>query len=358
MVNEKKTKETKNKNIKTKKTPKFKVSKSHIKIKEDKKTKNNKPELSKNKINELLNKNPTEIKRLKLQIYYLKNYPDKREKVKILEMLYIYYLNATLYQNLILQKEIKDKGKESFKELINKFAEEASVRLSEKEIVRLENERIRLEKEEKEILRKEQEEIERIKTEEEEAKEKETIMVEGVERPKSWKHKDFIREIRGLLKDYPAEIDFKDGKDTPSLAHNIFLIYNLLHYCKEKSKKDNLRDEIKEEINLMKTNINMNELIIAYRNYFTIKINYNKHRRLAKIDDLINKSINFINEKIQFYILAIPIAGKTNMSLKHTHGLGAINAEEFESSEIEEGEKIREGQTFSLNEEGGIMPSG
>lgn len=194
-----------------------------------------------------------------------------------------------------------------------------------------------------------------INAEEGDLDEDDRLEIEEDEEEKNNEDFDLIREMRGLLTNYPLYINFSEKKDLLSMMQNVIIIKDLLDYCKNKSKKELVKKKIEEETNALTSRINFQRLysLSLELNNFSA---YGKSRIMNEMNSILGENMMFISEKIQFFLLAIPTRGKRNMHLGTSHGLPAASAEEFESSEIERGKSIKPGQKFSLDEEGEIIP--
>ena len=176
------------------------------------------------------------------------------------------------------------------------------------------------------------------------------MLEESEEDSKKLNKKDLLLEMRMLLNDYPNKVNISLSKETVSIVENLFFVNDLLHYCHIKSKKREIKQQIEEELKYLSILVNMSELRVAFKSYVNKGLFFNKSKILNLINSIIDPNINKILEKLQYYILAIPSKGKPNMFIKHAHGLPAALSEEYESSEIEEGEKVVDGQPFKIEE--------
>ena len=175
------------------------------------------------------------------------------------------------------------------------------------------------------------------------------------EEVKKFKPNNLIFEMRGLLKSYPLNINFKNNNDIFSVVNNFFIIYDLLDYCSYRTTKDDVRELINKEISFLDENFKVNELRIIYKDILSDKIYFGKHNLYNKLHSLVDMNLNLIIRKINYFSLSLPIKGKPYMRLESAHGLPSDRAIEYESSEIEAGEKIQEGQKFQVGDEGQII---
>jgi len=176
---------------------------------------------------------------------------------------------------------------------------------------------------------------------------------ETIEEPKEINDRTLLSEIRNLLNNYPLTVVFDDSEDVLGLAKNFITIYDLINHCKHKSLKENFKKRFEEELDLFKEN-GLDELEKNYLLYKSSTTNIGAGQYRKKITLIITPNINFIKNKVQMYILAMPIKGKANMHLKSAIGLPGANAEEFESSEVSDGIKVGRDQPFKVVDEGRI----
>ena len=172
---------------------------------------------------------------------------------------------------------------------------------------------------------------------------------------KPTKEHDLLVEMRGLLTNYPKEIEVKSGRDTLSVLENLDITYEILKYCVQKTIKDDIRKQLKEEIKIFEEKIKILEIITLYRVYISSSVRFGIQKAKDKLDCLINENLKLIIEKLQYFLLAIPTKKRRDMHLQTSHGLPASLATEYEQAEIEVGEKIQEGQAFKV-EEGEVIP--
>lgn len=167
--------------------------------------------------------------------------------------------------------------------------------------------------------------------------------------------RETLLQIRGLLKDFPRDVEL-DGNlfDPVLIARDFVSIYDLLIYCRSKTKKDEVRGEIENQINIMKE-IPVEEL---RRLIFELRTStvYGASGIVENIKAILLRQSTFINNQISIFILAVPSKKRSTMNIKTLHGFSGAEAEEYESSEISEGEKIKPGQSFKLDEEGSVIP--
>jgi len=157
-------------------------------------------------------------------------------------------------------------------------------------------------------------------------------------------------EIRGLMTSYPNEVSLTNSKDDISIIKDLDTIYNMLLYCEGKSTKPAIIEKIETEIYDLLYEIKLNDLMIIYRKYMNHNIEFGKTAIRAKISNMISENYSLIAEKIQYYLLCIPGKRKRNMHLPTAMGLPGSIATEFEQAEIGAGEKIKEGQSFKVEE--------
>lgn len=165
--------------------------------------------------------------------------------------------------------------------------------------------------------------------------------------------RSFILELRGLLNNYPLSISLKESNNYLDMAENIVKIYQILKHCKYKSTKEKTINKIEEELELInKIDIkSIQKEVLDYKN-----TEIGKNRKLKQIQSLLEDNIELIEEKVQSYILSLPIKTKQGYPLKNLHGLPGASAEEYESSEISGGQKIPKDSSFKLGEEGEVIP--
>ncbi len=169
-------------------------------------------------------------------------------------------------------------------------------------------------------------------------------------------NRDFIYELRALLSNYPLYINFSEKKDFLSTIQNLFVIKDFLDYCKIKTKKKDMKQQIEDELNILKQTIDFDKLYSLYVEYNSINGGFGSRYIISQINDILAKNMSFISEKVQYFLLAIPTRGKKYMHLSTSHGLPAATAEGYEASEIEKGQSIKPGQKFSIDEEGEVIP--
>jgi len=177
-----------------------------------------------------------------------------------------------------------------------------------------------------------------------------------IDKEKITKPKDFLREMRALLNNYPMKINFREGEDTLSVIGNVLVIYDLLTYCKNKTNDEVVKKKFELELKEMNKNLNLKELRRHYRQTIGQALHFNRHRLVRWLEEILIEKSAFIYGKLQYYILAIPQKGKFNMHVRSAHGLPAAFAEDYEREEIEEGATIKEDQPFKIDEEGKIIP--
>ena len=166
--------------------------------------------------------------------------------------------------------------------------------------------------------------------------------------------KSFTGELRGLLNDYPKELNLVNSFDFLEIAKNFIIILDSLTYCKSKTTKEEIRNKIIEEIELFKK-IDINKLRILLGEYAGCYSEYIKSKYVEQIKEIILPYISLVSEKVQFFFNCMPSKGKPYKHYRNAQGFPAHTAEEYESPEIEAGEKIKEGQQFKI-EEGVVIP--
>lgn len=169
-------------------------------------------------------------------------------------------------------------------------------------------------------------------------------------------NKQLLSEIRGLLNNYPFIVSLNNRTDNIRFViEDILTIYDLLYHCKSKSKKEEVQEMLEKEIKEIEEKLDISSLRL-----FKLELDestiFGRGRRMRKLISGLLGNLNFIINKIQFYILSMPLKAKQNMHLRTAQGLPAAVAEEYESSEIAEGQKVRLGQSFSLDDEGKVIP--
>jgi len=166
------------------------------------------------------------------------------------------------------------------------------------------------------------------------------------------REKSILFEVRALLNNYPLNIPFSGHNNILSMASDMVIILDLLKHCKSKTKKDDIRELLESELDEIKFAIELKKYYIKYK---SSKLNFGRSRIFKKISNIVLNNNDIISNKIQSYILAMPMKGKQNMNLKSAMGLPAASAEEYESSEIKEGQSVEVGQAFKIDEEGEVQ---
>lgn len=165
------------------------------------------------------------------------------------------------------------------------------------------------------------------------------------------------RELRGLVVGYPNYILFESKEDTLSLIKDSILIYKLLIFCEVKSKKQEIKDKIREKRKLFEDK-GILQLIEYYNDYISRGMKFGSSRVKRRMDLFVNANISYIMENIQFWMFILPFKQKKDMHLDTAHGLPAQTAEDFEKEEIEKGEKIVDlNGPFKLDEDGEVIPA-
>lgn len=172
------------------------------------------------------------------------------------------------------------------------------------------------------------------------------------------KEDKLLSDMRGLLSNYPYEIPIRNKEDTFSLVSDIILIYKLLIFCAEKSKKEEIQKQLKDEIAKL-NDINIHELILQQNRLISSPNAFGESAIKRNINNIIENNLIFIINKIQFFLLALPFKKKRDMHPDTAHGLPAREAEEYERTEIERGEQIKDPltQKWSVGEEGEVVPA-
>lgn len=218
----------------------------------------------------------------------------------------------------------------------------------------------KLEKREEEINKKEQE----VENKEQEVNkevrewEKEKENREKFENlSEKEKQKKVHYELRGLLRDYPLELDFDDDiNNYLGLVKNLITIDNLMIYAKYHSTKQEIMDVLEHKQKEIRKKVDLNKLRKLWYGYN----NSNKVRALSvkkQIMSEISQNSDELVDLIEYFSLVIPRRDKKSMNIKSAHGLPASKAEEYEEAETEEGKSIGPDTQFKVDPyEGKITP--
>lgn len=178
------------------------------------------------------------------------------------------------------------------------------------------------------------------------------VEIEEVKPLKVFVKRDLLNEMRSLLRNYPLDIKFDGFQTEYDLINNLVLIHDLLIFCRYKSLKEDIKHQITEELT------NFEDLNIDKIRKSNLKLrtssSLRRNKLIKTIRLLIEPHFELIADKIQFYSLAIPQKEKPNMHLRSVHGMPPVSGEEFEAEEISEGENVKEGDSFKV-EEGKIV---
>jgi hypothetical protein len=168
--------------------------------------------------------------------------------------------------------------------------------------------------------------------------------------------RDILGEMRSLIRDYPMQLDFRPAQTLHDIIHDVLIIYDVLAFCRHKSLKENIKELASQEIEALEAAVDILELRRLYLRSGNLISAYARHRCFQKLEILLAPSLNMLSDKVQFYSLAIPSKSKPFMHLRTAQGLPAASAEQYESTEISEGEKISVDQPFKIDEEGRVLP--
>src|SRR5690606_33436820 len=125
---------------------------------------------------------------------------------------------------------------------------------------------------------------------------------------------------------------------------NGILIYDLLTFALMKTKKPGTRRAIQQELARLKS-IGIQKLRLLSLQFPQVPA-FRRSALMSQIRSEIGPHYNTLVEIIMFYSLAIPSKARPNMHLKTSHGMPPETGAEYEQSEIEEGERIAEGDAF------------
>lgn len=174
---------------------------------------------------------------------------------------------------------------------------------------------------------------------------------------KKEKQKKVHYELRGLLRDYPLQLDFEDDINNFSgLVKNLITVDNLMNYAKYHTTKEEIRKVIDHKQKEIDRIVDMNKLRSLWYEYK--EGNGIKSRAKKKeIMNMISPKINELVDIVEYFSLVIPRKEKKSMNLRSAHGFPASNAEEYEEAETEEGKSIGEDTQFKVDPyEGTITP--
>lgn len=167
--------------------------------------------------------------------------------------------------------------------------------------------------------------------------------------------KSLLMEMRSLLRDYPMKLDLRQVENLNDLVHDLLLIYDLLVFVSYKTLKEEIKALAQAELAEFDNRISIREIRRLW-----MKTNRKSHfaNRCGniRVENLLRYEMNFIADKVQFFSLAVPSKDKPYMHLKNAQGLSAANADEYESSEIQEGEKVGPETAFKVDEGGRVIP--
>lgn len=187
------------------------------------------------------------------------------------------------------------------------------------------------------------------------AEEPEELVDDGGQSPEKREQKALLGEMRMLLRDYPMKLDLRQVENLRDLIHDLLLIYDLLAFVSYKTTKEEIKRLAQVEIDELDRRVNIQEIRRLW-----MKTNRRSHfanrSGTTRIENLIRWEMNFVADRVQFYSLAVPSKDKPYMHLKNAQGLPAASADEYESSEIQEGEKIGPETSFKVDDEGRVIP--
>lgn len=173
------------------------------------------------------------------------------------------------------------------------------------------------------------------------------------EESKFEKERTFLFEIKALLNDYPFEVGLTHGNELIAQSKNLILIYDLLNHCFEKSKKDDFKERVHISIKELEEK-KIKKIMSNYYKLINTSLYYAQDFIKGKLFELMDENRMFFNKLFQKYILVMPKKAREDTHYRTGHGLPAQNAEEYESGEVQEGEKVGINQSFKVDDEGRV----
>jgi len=204
-----------------------------------------------------------------------------------------------------------------------------------------------------EIEDSELEELEEI--EPEITEEQETPKEPNKPKTEKEKQKDLLNEMRFLLVNYPLKIEFTMKQDVLNIINNLLLGYDLLVYCSYKTNKEEIKELIEKELNVLENNFDLSKIRSLNTELLSKTTIIGNSDLRDRMFYLIEKNIQIIHRKVQLFILSVPTKGKPFINIRNAMGAGAGMADEYESSEIEDGQKIDPNKSFNFDEEGKLI---